>query len=131
MGEIHHADDAEHHRIADGDETVDRTERDAVDELLGEDFHARAPGAEASPHDPASVKLYQGAARPATAATLRARALWARGPGVGARRAGTKVPRERPDYGLLTGPMGQVFSSARAINEEAVYLRPASSLVCR
>src|SRR5262249_22273798 len=27
-----------------------------------------------------SVKLYQGAARPATAATLRARALWAKGP---------------------------------------------------
>ena len=27
------------------------------------------------------MKLYQGAARPATAATLRARALWGRGPG--------------------------------------------------
>src|SRR5262249_22519114 len=58
-------------------ETVDRTERDAVDELLGEDFHARAPDAEASPTIRQPVKLYQGAARPATAATLLPRALWA------------------------------------------------------
>src|SRR5437667_11283995 len=36
MGEVHHADDAEDHRIADGDEAVDRAERDAVDELLNE-----------------------------------------------------------------------------------------------
>jgi len=42
MGEIDHADDAEHHRIADGDQAVDRTERDAVDELLDEVFHASA-----------------------------------------------------------------------------------------
>src|SRR5262249_31363158 len=77
MGEIHHADDAEHHRVADGNETVDRTERDAVDELLGEDFHARAPNAEASSTIRQPVKLYQGAARPATAATLLPRALWA------------------------------------------------------
>src|SRR5262249_59399125 len=70
MGEIHHADDAEYHRVADGNETVDRTERDAVDELLGEDFHARAPGAEASPTIRQALKLYQGAARPATAATF-------------------------------------------------------------
>ena len=42
MGEVHHADDAEHHRIADGDQAVDRTERDAVDELLDEVFHASA-----------------------------------------------------------------------------------------
>ena len=40
MGEVHHADDAEHHRVADGDQAVDRAERDAVDELLEEDFHA-------------------------------------------------------------------------------------------
>ena len=42
VGEVHHADDAEHHRVADGDEPVDRAERDAVDELLDEDFHAPA-----------------------------------------------------------------------------------------
>ena len=39
MGEVHHADDAEHHRVADGDQAVDRAERDAVDELLEKDFH--------------------------------------------------------------------------------------------
>ena len=83
MGEVHHADDAEYHRVADGNETVDRTERDAVDELLGEDFHARAPGAEASPTIRQPVKLYQGAARPATAATLHPRALWAEAAGWG------------------------------------------------
>src|ERR1700722_19211577 len=42
MGKIHHADDAEHHRIADGNQAVDRTERDAIDELLDEVFHASA-----------------------------------------------------------------------------------------
>jgi len=42
MGEIHHADDPKHHRVADGDQAVDRTERDAVDELLDEIFHASA-----------------------------------------------------------------------------------------
>src|SRR5262249_45133627 len=94
MGEIHHADDAEHHRVADGNETVDRTERDAVDELLGEDFHARAPDAEASPTIRQPVKLYQGAARPATAATLLPRALWAEEAWWG-ERARTKVPRVR------------------------------------
>ena len=36
VGEVHHADDAEHHRVADGDEAVDRAQRDAVDELLEE-----------------------------------------------------------------------------------------------
>src|SRR5262249_42960386 len=77
MGEIHHADDAEHHRVADGNETVDRTERDAVDELLGEDFHARAPDAEASSTIRQPVKLYHGAARPATAPALLRRAVWA------------------------------------------------------
>src|SRR5262249_30588644 len=40
MGEVHHADDAEHHRVADGDEAINGAERDAVDELLEEDFHA-------------------------------------------------------------------------------------------
>ena len=43
MSEIHHADDAEDHGVADGDQAVDRAERDAVDELLDENFHARAP----------------------------------------------------------------------------------------
>jgi hypothetical protein len=38
--EVDHADDAEHHRVADRDQAVDRAERDAVDELLDEDFHA-------------------------------------------------------------------------------------------
>ena len=40
VGEVHHADDAEHHRVADGDEAVDRAERQAVDQLLNEIFHA-------------------------------------------------------------------------------------------
>ncbi len=40
MGEIDHADDAVHHRIADGDETIDRSEREPVDELLQEIVHA-------------------------------------------------------------------------------------------
>ena len=46
------------------------------------------------------MKLYQGAARPATAATLRTRALWGKGPGAEAPPAGTKVPRMRcrPDH---------------------------------
>ena len=43
MGEVHHADDTEHHGVADGDEAVDRAQRDAIDELLDEDFHTRAP----------------------------------------------------------------------------------------
>src|SRR6202044_1973760 len=42
MGEVHHADDAVDHRIADGDQAVDRTKRDAVDELLDEIVHASA-----------------------------------------------------------------------------------------
>ena len=40
MGEVDHADDAVDHRVADGDQPVDRAERDAVDELLEEIFHA-------------------------------------------------------------------------------------------
>ena len=40
MREIHHADDAEHHGVADGDKAVDRAERDAVDQLLQEIAHA-------------------------------------------------------------------------------------------
>ena len=37
---VDHADDAVDHRVADGDEPVDRAEREAVDELLEEVFHA-------------------------------------------------------------------------------------------
>jgi hypothetical protein len=41
MGEIDHADDAEHHGVADGDEAVDGAQRDAVDQLLDKIFHVR------------------------------------------------------------------------------------------
>ena len=41
MGEVDHADDAVDHRVADGDEPVDRAERDAVDQLLDEIVHRR------------------------------------------------------------------------------------------
>ena len=34
MGEIDHADDAIDHGVADGDQTIDRAERDPVDQLL-------------------------------------------------------------------------------------------------
>ena len=40
VGEIDHADDAEHHRVADGDESVDRAERQPIDQLLQEIIHA-------------------------------------------------------------------------------------------
>src|SRR5262249_37975661 len=49
MGEVHHADDAEDHRVADGDEAVDGPERDSVDELLDENCHASAAPRKASP----------------------------------------------------------------------------------
>src|SRR4029434_5826813 len=39
MGEVHHADDAEHHGVADGDQPIDRPQRDTVDKLLEENFH--------------------------------------------------------------------------------------------
>jgi hypothetical protein len=39
MGEVDHADDAVDHRIADGDETVDRSESQPVDELLDKVIH--------------------------------------------------------------------------------------------
>src|SRR5258708_7111971 len=39
MGEIDHADDAVDHGVADGDEAVDRPERQPVDELLNEISH--------------------------------------------------------------------------------------------
>ena len=39
VGEVHHADDAEDHRIADGDEPVDGAERQPVDELLQKIIH--------------------------------------------------------------------------------------------
>ena len=42
MGEIDHADDAVDHRVADGDQPVDRAERQPVDELLDEIFHSPA-----------------------------------------------------------------------------------------
>src|SRR5258708_24748629 len=131
MGEIHHADDAEHHRVADGDETVDRTERDAVDELLGEDFHARAP--EASPHVPASVKLYQGAARPATAATLHPRTLWADEAGWGERarnQSSAFALSARSLDGEENGPLPLALAAWRADPDSAFDLgvrRPALS----
>jgi hypothetical protein len=40
MREIHHADDAKDHGVANRDQSVDRTERYAVDELLKKVFHA-------------------------------------------------------------------------------------------
>src|SRR5712672_2040784 len=40
MGEIDHADDAVDHGVADGDQAIDRTEYNAVDELLSEIVHA-------------------------------------------------------------------------------------------
>src|SRR5947209_18778447 len=43
MGEIDHADDAVDHRVADGDQAVDRAERYSDDELLDEIFHASDP----------------------------------------------------------------------------------------
>ena len=39
MGEIDHADDAIDHRVADGDQAIDRAEYNAVDQLLGEIVH--------------------------------------------------------------------------------------------
>ena len=39
VGEVHHADDAEHHRVADGDEPVDGAECQTVDQLLNEIIH--------------------------------------------------------------------------------------------
>jgi hypothetical protein len=40
VGEIDHADDAENHRVADGDESVDRPQREPVNQLLQEIVHA-------------------------------------------------------------------------------------------
>ena len=40
MGEIDHADDAVNHRVADGDQSVDRPQREPVDQLLQEIIHA-------------------------------------------------------------------------------------------
>src|SRR5262249_33989633 len=125
MGEIHHAEDAEYHRVADGNETVDRTERDAVDELLGEDFHARAPGAEASPTIRQPVKLYQGAARPATAATLHPRALWAEVAGWGERarnRSSAPALSARSPDGDENGTLSVAVASWRADPDSAVDL---------
>ena len=41
MREVDHADDAEHHGVADGDQAVDGAQRHAVDHLLQEIFHVR------------------------------------------------------------------------------------------
>jgi hypothetical protein len=43
VGEIDHADDAVHHRIADGDQGVDAAQRQTVDDLLKK-FEKREPG---------------------------------------------------------------------------------------
>jgi len=40
MSEVDHTDDAVDHRVADGDEPVDRAERHAIDQLLKKIFHA-------------------------------------------------------------------------------------------
>src|ERR1700722_6431971 len=39
MSKIDHADDAVDHGVADGDQSIDRAEHDAVDQLLGEIIH--------------------------------------------------------------------------------------------
>jgi len=39
MGKVDHADDAIDHGVADGDQAIDRTEDQSVDELLGEIVH--------------------------------------------------------------------------------------------
>ena len=89
VGEIDHADDAVDHRVADGDQAVDRAERDAVDELLDEIFHAS---------DPLSGRVCSAANR-RSAQRLQFRCL------AGARRAGQRGGRVRlcfcPAFGLL------------------------------
>jgi hypothetical protein len=40
VSEIDHADDELNHRVSDVDQSVDRTERNPVDQLLQEIFHA-------------------------------------------------------------------------------------------
>ena len=52
MGEIDHADDAVDHRVTDGDQAVDRPERDAVDQLIeeiGDVIHGLAQTLRAAP----------------------------------------------------------------------------------
>src|SRR5262249_59380337 len=39
VGKVDHADDAIDHGVADGDQAVDRTKHETVDELLGEIIH--------------------------------------------------------------------------------------------
>src|SRR5438132_11862056 len=68
MGEIDHADDAEHHGVADGDEAVDRAERNPVDELLDEDFHA--PSASLRGNLPAASAPLPGHARTSNGAWM-------------------------------------------------------------
>ena len=73
VGEVDHADDAVDHRVADGDQAVDRAERDAVDELLKEIFHAsdlspgRAPNLAECADYPGILRCLPGAGRRATA----------------------------------------------------------------
>src|ERR1700722_18761528 len=45
MGEIDHAEDAEDHCVADGNKPVDRSERDAVDQLLKKQIQPYPQGA--------------------------------------------------------------------------------------
>ena len=77
VGEIDHADDAVDHRVADRDQPVDRAERDAVDELLDEIFHAPdlpPVSAAARPPNPPRLRpfaLLAGARTPDNAALRR------------------------------------------------------------
>ena len=50
VGEIDHADDAVDHRVADGDEPIDRSERQPVDQLLQEIVHASTRPLVLRPH---------------------------------------------------------------------------------
>jgi len=62
MGEVHHPDDAEDHRIADGDQTVDGAQRHAVDQLLDQNFHALRTPPHTTPSDAGFVPTFPGAA---------------------------------------------------------------------
>src|SRR5205823_4465425 len=88
MREVHHADDSENHRVADGNKAIDRTERNAVDELLDEDFHARAPR-RGVPRDPATIEALAGGSRASNGGT----AVWV---GLWEERAGAGMPEWDP-----------------------------------
>ncbi len=85
MGEVHHADDAEHHRVADGDETVDRTQRQPVDELLHEHAPIHEPAALRPPLAPDAIATIM----PAIAPRRQRQAA-----GVNNRPAGAPAPRQ-------------------------------------